>query len=75
MNRIPLFIRKFFVDFAETAVGALLALNLAFPTSIDELKALAAAAGMGALAALVSAARRAAPDALAALKAFVLGGE
>lgn len=58
---MPMWLRKFLVDFIETGLAALLALTLFFPTSWEELKAqgvivLAAVAG-----ALISAVRRAIP--------------
>ena len=65
IQKIPLWVRKFVVDSVETFVGAVFALQIALPHSMDEATVLAAAVGAAALAAVVSAARRAAPAFLA----------
>ena len=59
---MPLFVKKFLVDFVETAIGAVLALNIVFPNSIADAKQVAAVVGLAILAAAVSAVRRAAPS-------------
>lgn len=61
-NTLPLFIRKFIVDFVETAIATILALNLIFPTSISETKQVAITIGLALLSAAVSAVRRGAPE-------------
>lgn len=71
MQKIPLFIRKFVLDSVETFVGLVLAMSVAFPGSVQEAQALALVFGAAALSAAISAARRAAPAALAALAAFL----
>lgn len=58
---IPLFARKFIVDFAETGLATLFALTLAFPASVEDLKAVGVAVGIGLVGAALSAARRAVP--------------
>jgi hypothetical protein len=62
---MPLFARKFIVDFAENALAGIFVLALAFPASYADLKAEAAVVGFAILGALISAARRAAPGFLA----------
>lgn len=57
----PLWFRKLIVDFAETALGMVFALQLIFPGSLDEAQAAGAVVGSAVIAALVSAARRAIP--------------
>jgi hypothetical protein len=72
----PLWIRKFFVDFVETGVTALFALNLVIPGSLDVAKAQGLIAGSAILGALICATRRALPDFFAWLRAAfqVVGG-
>lgn len=61
MASIPLWARKFLVDFVETGIGAIFALQLALPATTEDAQRLAAIL-IGALAgALISAARRAIP--------------
>lgn len=72
LARLPLWVRKFIVDFAETGLAALLTLQVTAPANTDEAKILAATVGAAIAGALISAARRAAPDAGAWL-AGVLG--
>ncbi len=55
---LPLFARKFIVDFVETGVAALLAFSFAYPATLDQAQAIAAAAGTALVAAAISAARR-----------------
>jgi hypothetical protein len=64
---MPLFARKFIVDFAETALGLIFALELVFPTTVAESQQVVVTIGGAALAAAISAARRAAPGFLAYL--------
>ncbi len=64
----PLFVRKFLIDFAETAMATVFALALVFPASVEDGKAAAAALGMGVLGAAVSAARRAVPGFISYLR-------
>jgi hypothetical protein len=68
-TKLPLWVRKFVVDFVETGLAVLLALNLVVPGSLDEAKAEAAIVGSAILSALISAARRTAPDFIAWLRA------
>ena len=65
---LPMFIRKFIVDFAETGLATLFALAFAFPQSVADLKAIAVAAGVGVVGAAVSAGRRAVPGFLGWLR-------
>ena len=65
---MPLFVKNFIIDFVETFIGAVFAMNLAIPGDLNQAKALAMVLGAAAISALVSAARRAAPAALAALR-------
>lgn len=58
---IPMFARKFAVDFVETALATVFALTLAFPTSVGDLKGVGVSIGVGVLGAAISAARRAIP--------------
>ena len=62
MTLLPLFVRKFIVDFVETAIAAVLLLNLAFPTSLSETQQVFVTIGIAVFGALVSALRRIAPD-------------
>lgn len=57
----PLWLRKFILDFAETALGLLFALALVFPATLEDAQKVAVVVGGSLLAALVSAARRAIP--------------
>ena len=59
---LPLFIRKFIVDFVETGLAAIFALSLAFPTDIASVKQMGIVIGLALLGAAVSAIRRAAPE-------------
>lgn len=61
IGSIPLWARKLLVDFIETGLGLVFALNLVFPTSIDDARQVAIIVGSAILSALVSAARRALP--------------
>jgi hypothetical protein len=70
--RLPLWVRKFIVDFVETGLAALLTLQVTTPASTDEARILLATVAAALAGALISAARRAAPDAGAWL-AGVLG--
>lgn len=71
ISDIPMFLRKFVVDSVETFVATLFAMNLAIPGSLDEAKAISLVLGAAMISAIVSAARRAAPAALAALRGFL----
>jgi hypothetical protein len=66
---MPIWARKFFVDFVETGIGALLALVFVVPTNPDQAKELAFVIGAAVIGALASAIRRAVPGFLAWLKA------
>ena len=68
MNALPLFLRRFLLDFVETALGLVFALTIAFPGTWDDGKAVAITLGGAVLSALVSAARRAIPGLLAWLR-------
>ncbi len=59
---MPLFVRKFILDFVETGLAAIFALTLAFPTNGDQTRQVAVAIGLAILSAAVSAARRAYPQ-------------
>ena len=61
MNGIPLFARKFLLDFVETAIGLVFALSLVIPGDLDQAKAEALLVGAAVISAAVSALRRAAP--------------
>lgn len=65
MDSIPLFVRKFFVDFVETAIAALLALEIVLPADVEGAKRLAVTVGIAIATALVAAIRRATPGFLA----------
>ena len=62
---MPEFVKKFVTDFLEGGLAALLALNVAIPSNLDEVRALGLSIAVALLHALISAARREAPDALA----------
>lgn len=61
---MPDFLKLFIRDALEGALAALLALNVAAPHNLQDVKALLIVAGTAVLAAVVAAARREAPDAL-----------
>lgn len=67
--RLPLAARKLIVDFVETFVGLVIALNFAIPGSLDEAKAQGLLIVGAAGSAIVSAFRRAWPGIYATLKA------
>uniref|UniRef100_A0A6M3LSH1 Holin n=1 Tax=viral metagenome TaxID=1070528 RepID=A0A6M3LSH1_9ZZZZ len=58
----PMFIRKFIVDFVESAIAAILLISLIIPASVDEAYKTLAVIGLAVFSALVSALRRAAPE-------------
>lgn len=60
--KLPLFVRKFIVDFIETSVGVYLGLNLIFPADVASAKQVGITIGVATLGAFVSALRRSAPD-------------
>lgn len=62
IGTLPLFLRKFIVDFVETGIAAIFALSLAFPTDIATAKQVGISIGLALLGAAVSAIRREAPD-------------
>ena len=62
---MPDFVKLFIRDAAEGALAALLALNVAAPKNLQDVKALIIVAGVAVGAAVVAAARREAPAALA----------
>lgn len=62
---MPLFVRKFILDFVESALGAFLALNIAFPTTFTQVQQAAAIVGIATFGAFVPAVRRAIPGLLA----------
>jgi hypothetical protein len=59
---MPIFVNKFIVDFVETAIGAVLALNIFIPGDLSAAGAQASVIGTAVLVALAAAVRRAAPD-------------
>lgn len=62
---VPAWVRKFLLDFVETGIALVFALNIAFPASVADAKQVAIIVGSALLAALISAARRAIPAFLA----------
>ena len=66
---MPLFARKFLVDFIETGIAAILALTIVVPANADQAKEVALVVGAAVAGALISAIRRAVPDFLAWLRA------
>ena len=66
---MPLFVRKFIVDFTETGVAAAFALTFVIPATLDQGKQVALLAGAALAGALIAAARRAFPEAIVWLKA------
>lgn len=58
---MPEFVKKAIVDFAETGLAAVFALQVVLPASVEDAKKVALAIGVALLGAAVSAARRAAP--------------
>jgi hypothetical protein len=69
MTALPLFVRKFLVDFIETGIAAILAFS-----SFGDPQTFAHAAAVAVGAAFVSAARRAYPDFKAWLTGFFGAG-
>ena len=64
----PWWVRSAITDFVETAITAVLALNLVFPGTVSEARQEAVVVAMAVLAALVAAARRATPSLIAWIK-------
>jgi hypothetical protein len=65
---LPLFVRKFIVDFIETAIAAIFLLNIAFPQDVEQAKQQFVIVGVAVFSALVSALRRVVPDFISWLK-------
>ncbi len=65
---MPIWAKKALVDFIETGIAALFALTFVIPTTLDQGKEVAILVGAALAGALVSAARRAAPEFVAWLK-------
>lgn len=65
---LPLFVRKFILDFVETAIAAVFLLNIALPHDVSQAKQMAVTVGVAVFSALVSALRRATPGFLGWLK-------
>lgn len=61
LSSTPLWVRKFVLDFVETSIGLILALNLAFPTSVADAKQVGIIVGAAVLSAITSAIRRVVP--------------
>jgi len=59
---LPLFVRKFIVDFIETGFAAIAGLALVIPNDLTQAKDEAVIVGVAILGALVSAIRRDGPD-------------
>ena len=59
---MPTWVSKVVVDFVETGIAAVLAVTFVIPTNLDQAKEVAVVVGAALAGALVSAARRAAPD-------------
>ena len=72
MANWPLFFRVFILDFAETALGLIFALNLVLPGDVDSAKIQAIVLTSAIAAAIVSAARRAIPGFVAWLKGVLV---
>jgi uncharacterized membrane protein len=65
MQALPLWLRKFVVDFVETALGLVFALALVVPSDAQAAEAQAVIVAGALMAAAVSSARRAIPGLLA----------
>ncbi len=61
MQSLPLWVRKFIVDFVETGLAALLVLVLVVPTTVAQAQEVAILVGAAVAGALISAIRRAVP--------------
>lgn len=72
LQSLPLWVRKFLVDFIEGSVLAVGLLTLVIPSTLGEAKAQAVIVGAAIGGALIAAIRRAAPDVLAEIKARLL---
>ncbi len=68
MGSLPLFVRKFIVDFIETAIAAILLLQIVLPADVAAAQQIAVTVGLAVLGALVSALRRAMPDFISWIK-------
>jgi hypothetical protein len=66
---MPIWLKSFIVDFAETGLAAVFALTLVIPGSIEEGQTQALILGTAILGALIAAARRAVPGFIAWLNA------
>jgi hypothetical protein len=61
MQSLPLWVKKFMVDFIETGIAALLALTFVLPQSAEQARDAAIIVGAAVAGALISAVRRAVP--------------
>lgn len=62
---VPVWVRKLILDFVETGIALVFALNIAFPSTVADAKQVAIIVGSALLSAFISAARRAIPAFLA----------
>lgn len=62
---MPLWVRKFLIDFIETGLAAVFALVIVVPGSVEEAKTQGLIVAAAVLGALIAAARRAIPGLLA----------
>lgn len=65
---LPEFAKKFIVDFIETGLAVIFALNIAQPATLDDVKAIALTIGGALAGAAIAAGRRAAPGFIAYVK-------
>lgn len=65
---LPFFIRKFILDFVETAIAAIFLLNIALPYDVDQARQVVVTIGVATFSALVSSLRRTTPEFLKWLK-------
>lgn len=65
---MPIWVRKFFVDFVETGIAAVLALTFVLPQNAEQVRDAAIIVGAAVFGALVSAFRRAVPGLIQWLK-------
>lgn len=76
MQTLPAWFRKFLVDSVETALAAVLALQLVIPQTADEATRTAGIIAAAVFGAVISAFRRAVPSLVAWLReALGVGGE
>jgi len=64
MQSLPIWVKKFAIDFVETGLAALLVLTFVVPTTVEQAQEVAILVGAAVTGALIAAFRRAVPGLL-----------